>query len=192
MTVESDAVKTVAGLMALAARTAPKAVGKDSIHCRIVTGREQEKLADRIDAMGTALGFDFFSVNAAQVKKSDATLLIGVEGTRALGLNCGGCGFPTCADMIKAGKAAAKKKKSVYGGPNCVFKVSDLGIAVGSAVKTASIHNVDNRVMFTAGIAALELGMLNGCSVAYGIPLAAAGKNPFFDIPMKHEDASRY
>ena len=85
--------------------------------------------------------------------------------------------------MVKAGKAAAKKKKSVYGGPNCVFKISDLGIAVGSAVKTASIHNVDNRIMFTAGVAALGLGMLKGCSVAYGIPLAAAGKNPYFDVP---------
>jgi len=183
MTTESDAVKTVAGLMALAARTAPKAVGKDSIVCRVVTGKEQEKLAARIEAMGKALGLDFFLVNAGQVKKSDATLLIGVEGTRALGLNCGGCGFPSCAEMVKAGKAAAKRKKSVYAGPNCVFKISDLGIAVGSAVKTASIHNVDNRVMFTAGAAALGLGMLKGCSVAYGIPLAAAGKNPYFDVP---------
>jgi uncharacterized ferredoxin-like protein len=183
MTTESDAVKTVAGLMALAARTAPKAVGKDSIVCRVVAGKEQEKLAARIDTMGKALGLDFFLVNAGQVRVSDATLLIGVEGTKALGLNCGGCGFPTCAEMVKAGKAAAKRKKSVYRGPNCVFKVSDLGIATGSAVKTASIHNVDNRVMFTAGVAALELGLLKGCSVAYGIPLAAAGKNPYFDVP---------
>jgi len=186
MTAESDAVKTVAGLMVLAARTAPKAIGQDSIVCKVVTGKEQEKLAARIDAMGKALGLDFFFVNADQVRKSDATLLIGVAGMKAMGISCGGCGFATCADMVKAGKAAAKRKKSVYGGPNCVFKISDLGIAVGSAVKTASIHNVDNRIMFTAGIAALELGMLKGCSVAYGIPLKAAGKNPFFDVLIKH------
>ncbi len=186
MTAEVDAVKIVAGLMALAARTAPKAVGQDSIVCRVVAAKEQEKLAARIDTMGKALGLDFFFVNAEQVRTSDATLLVGVEGKRALGLNCGGCGFLTCAEMIKAGKAAEKKRKSVYGGPNCVFKISDLGIAVGSAVKTASIHNVDNRVMFTAGVAALELGLLKGCSVAYGIPLKAAGKNPFFDVVMKH------
>jgi uncharacterized ferredoxin-like protein len=185
MTAESDAVKTVAGLMALAARTAPKAVGLDSIACRIVTGKEQDKLAARIDKMGEDLGMSFFSVNAQQVKESDATLLIGVEGKKALGINCGGCGFSTCAEMLKAGKAAAKRK-SVYGGPNCVLKVSDLGIAVGSAVKTASIHNVDNRIMFTAGVAALDLGMLKGCSVAYGIPLKAAGKNPYFDVQMEH------
>jgi uncharacterized ferredoxin-like protein len=181
MTVESDAVKTVAGLMALAARTAPKAVGQDSIVCRVISGKEQEKLAARIEKMGKDLGLDFFIINAGQVRSSDTTLLIGVEGKKALGLNCGGCGFPTCAGMVKAVKAAAKQK-TLYEGPNCVFKVSDLGIAVGSAVKTAAIHNVDNRIMFTAGVAALELGMLKGCSVAYGIPLRAAGKNPFFDV----------
>jgi len=182
MTVETEAVETVAMLMALAARTAPKAVGKDSIVCRIVQGKDQKRLADRIDAMGKELGLEFFSVNADQVRKSDATVLIGVGGKSALGLNCGGCGFATCAAMVKAGRAVAKRK-SVYGGPNCLFKVSDLGIAVGSAVKTASIHNVDNRIMFTAGVAALGLGMLKGCSIAYGIPLKAAGKSPYFDVP---------
>jgi uncharacterized ferredoxin-like protein len=45
---------------------------------------------------------------------------------------------------------------------------------------------VDNRIMFTAGIAALELSLLPGCSVAYGIPLKAAGKNPYFDVLIKH------
>ena len=185
MTTESDAVKTVAGLMVLAARNAPKAVGLDSIVCRIVTGKEQEKLAARIDKIGKDLGMEFFSINARQVKGSDATMLIGVEGKKSLGINCGGCGFSTCAEMLKACKATAKRN-SAYGGPNCIVKVSDLGIAVGSAVKTASIHNVDNRILYTAGVAALDLGLLKGCSVAYGIPLKAAGKNPYFDVQMQH------
>ncbi|WP_245619006.1 ferredoxin domain-containing protein [Methanogenium cariaci] len=55
------------------------------------------------------------------------------------------------------------------------------GIAVGSAVKTASIHNLDNRVMYSAGVAALSLDWLPECSVAYAIPVRAAGKNIFFD-----------
>jgi uncharacterized ferredoxin-like protein len=48
-------------------------------------------------------------------------------------------------------------------------------------VKTASIHNVDNRIMFSAGVVALRQGRLKGCSVAYGIPLKASGKNIFWD-----------
>jgi uncharacterized ferredoxin-like protein len=185
MTIESETVRYVAGLMALAARTAPKAVGLDSIRVEVITGKEQTKLGDRIIAMGADMGMDFFRVNGDQVKKSDATVLIGVEGTKNLGLNCGGCGHATCAEMAKAVKARRKGEKTVYSGPNCVFKLSDLGIAVGSAVKTASIHNVDNRVMYTAGVAALDMGMLKGCSVAYGIPLKAAGKNMYFDVQFR-------
>jgi uncharacterized ferredoxin-like protein len=185
MTTESDAVRSVAGLMALAARTAPKAVGSDSIRIEVLTGKVQAKLAQEMIKEGEALGLDFFRINGEKVKESDATLLIGVEGRKGPGINCGGCGFATCAHMAKAA-VAANKKKTLYAGPNCVLKISDLGIAVGSAVKTASIHNADNRVMFTAGVAALKLGMLKGCSVAYGIPLKASGKNIFFDVPLKH------
>ena len=62
------------------------------------------------------------------------------------------------------------------------IRITDLGIAVGSAVKTAQIHNVDNRVMYSAGAAALEQQLLDRkCTVAYGIPLRASGKNIFFD-----------
>ena len=102
-------------------------------------------------------GMDFLRINGEQVKASDATALIGIEGQKTLGINCGGCGHATCADMVKAQKSR-KNKDSAYAGPNCVLKISDLGIAVGSAVKTASIHNVDNRIMYTAGFVALKAG----------------------------------
>lgn len=184
MTSESDAVKSVAGLMALAARTAPKAVGIDSIKIEFLAGKEQAKMGDEMIRRGKATGLDFFRINGEQVKASDTTLLIGVEGRKGLGINCGGCGFTSCAGMAKA--AQAKTAKTLYGGPNCVLKISDLGIATGSAVKTAGIHNVDNRIMFTAGVAALAQRRLAGCSVAYGIPLKASGKNIFFDLAMRH------
>jgi uncharacterized ferredoxin-like protein len=185
MTTESEAVRSVAGLMALAARTAPKAVGIDSIRIEVLTGKEQGKLADAMIAGAKETGFDFFRINGEQVRVSDATVLIGVEGQKTPGINCGGCGHASCAEMTKA-VAAGKNKDAPYHGPNCVFKISDLGIAVGSAVKTAAIHNVDNRIMFSAGVAAMKLGHLKGCSVAYGIPLKASGKNIYFDVPI-HE-----
>jgi len=181
MTIESDAVKSVAGLMAIAARTAPKAVGLDSIHVEVLTGKEQEKLANQMIKIGKEIKMDFFWINGEQVKVSDATLLIGVEGQKVMGINCGGCGHATCAEMAKAAKTG-KNKKALYPGPNCVMKLTDLGIAVGSAVKTASIHNVDNRVMFSAGVIAMQMGLIKGCSVAYGIPLKASGKNIFWDM----------
>jgi uncharacterized ferredoxin-like protein len=185
MSAESDAVKTVAGLMALAARTAPKAVGIDSITIEIVTGPDQGKIGDKMIQIAAGNGMDFFRVNGEQVKASDATVFIGVSGQKALGLNCGGCGYATCAEMAKA-CAAGKAKKTDYKGPNCAIKVTDLGIAVGSAVKTASIHNVDNRVMYSAGVAAMQLGMFKGCSIVYGIPLKASGRNMYFAAPVEH------
>jgi uncharacterized ferredoxin-like protein len=182
MTIESEAVKSVAGLMALSARTAPKAVGLDSIKIEILSGKEQENLAKQMIKKGTEWKIDFFCINGEQVKVSDTILLIGVEGHIPLGANCGGCGHPSCADMAKSLKTQKKTKKVMYPGPNCVLKITDLGIAVGSAVKTASIHNTDNRIMFSAGVIALQMGMLKGCSIAYGIPLKASGKNIFWDM----------
>jgi uncharacterized ferredoxin-like protein len=185
MSAETEAVKTVAGLMALAARTAPKAVGIDSLTIEIVTGKDQEKIAAKMIQIAAETGMDFFRINGEQVKNSDALVLIGVSGEKTLGLNCGGCGYATCKEMAKAG-AAAKSHKTDFAGPNCVFKVTDLGIAVGSAVKTASIHNVDNRVMYSAGVAAMKLGIIKGCTLVYGIPLKASGQNIYFATPIEH------
>ncbi|MGE5577770.1 MAG: DUF2148 domain-containing protein, partial [Syntrophothermus sp.] len=56
----------------------------------------------------------------------------------------------------------------------------DLGIAAGSAVKTASLLNVDNRVMYRIGVLARKLGLIDA-DVVLGIPLSATGKSPYFD-----------
>jgi uncharacterized ferredoxin-like protein len=185
MTPESDAVVFVAGLMALAARTAPKACGIDSIMTEVLTGKDLATLGNEMISMGVVPGAEFFKINGNQLIKSDACLLIGVSGRKALGADCGGCGYSTCQEMSEAVKKA-KHSTTAFAGPNCVLKITDLGIAVGSAVKTAGIHNVDNRVFFSAGVAALKLGKLQGCSVAYGIPLKASGKNIYFDIQFTH------
>ncbi|MEM4808813.1 MAG: ferredoxin domain-containing protein, partial [Candidatus Nezhaarchaeales archaeon] len=65
---------------------------------------------------------------------------------------------------------------------NLVLSLINLGIAIGSAVKTASIHNVDNRVMYTAGLAAQNLKLIDA-DVVLAIPLSATSKNIYFDRP---------
>ncbi len=185
MSAESDAVVQVAGLMALAARTAPKSVGLDSIVIEVVMESDLGRIADEMVRISGEKGKGFFRVNGEQVRASDAMVLIGVKGRTALGLNCGGCGYASCREMETA-ISGLEKPGTEYPGPNCIFKVSDLGIAVGSAVKTASVHNADNRIMYSAGVAAMKLGMLGDCSIVYGIPLKASGKNIYFDAAMKH------
>jgi uncharacterized ferredoxin-like protein len=55
-----------------------------------------------------------------------------------------------------------------------------MGIALGSAVKTASLLNIDNRIMYRAGVAAREMGLIDADFVM-GIPLSATGKSIYFD-----------
>ncbi|MDD1668773.1 MAG: DUF2148 domain-containing protein [Methanomicrobiales archaeon] len=175
---EKSAVELVAGLMALSARTAPKGKGQDAIVTRVLAGDELAALARGMDALGTDKGLRFFLRDAGNIGEADACLLVGTRREPTAGLNCGACGFPTCAEMLKAEMTG---DRTFFTGPNCAVRMTDLGIAIGSAVKTASIHNVDNRVMYSVGVTALALGLLEDCTVAFGIPLSALGKNIFFD-----------
>jgi uncharacterized ferredoxin-like protein len=74
----------------------------------------------------------------------------------------------------------AAKAEQEFLGPWCAFRLLDMGIALGSAVKTASLLNVDNRIMYRIGTVARRVGLVDWDYVM-GIPLSASGKNVFFD-----------
>jgi uncharacterized ferredoxin-like protein len=97
---------------------------------------------------------------------------------KGVGLNCGGCGSATCAEFDQ------RSHIGDFEGPNCVLRVLDLGIALGSAAKMAMDHNVDNRIMYRAGVSARRLGLMES-KIVHGIPLSASGKSIFFDRPTK-------
>jgi len=64
----------------------------------------------------------------------------------------------------------------------CFFAAHDLGLAVGSAVSVAADMRVDNRVMYSAGVAAKLLGLFEGdVTAVVGVPLSVSEKSPFFD-----------
>jgi uncharacterized ferredoxin-like protein len=67
-----------------------------------------------------------------------------------------------------------------FKGPQCAYRLLDMGIALGSAVKTAGLLNVDNRIMYRAGAVALEMGLIDA-DVVMGLPLSATGKSIYFD-----------
>jgi uncharacterized ferredoxin-like protein len=183
MTAEKDAVAVVAGLMALAARTAPKGKGQDEILIAVLTSAQKKKVAKAMEEYGRKNGVGFFLRDAGNVAASDACIVIGARGKAFVGINCGACGYPSCAAFAKAA-GAAKKRTTPFAGPNCAVRMADLGIAIGSAAKTAQIHNVDNRIMYSAGSIAMALGFLGkDCTAAYAIPLSASGKSIYFDRP---------
>ena len=91
-----ETLRQIAALMMNAARTAPKARGMDNLEIATLTGDDILRLADKLDEMSTAPGRAFFARDAANLRQSGAVVLIGSRYI-PLGLNCGWCGFPTCA-----------------------------------------------------------------------------------------------
>lgn len=167
---ELEGLRRVAELMCVAARTAPKAGGRDHLVTAIVEDEaDRQRLADQMKEIAEETGPAFFARDGDNVMAAQMVVIIGTRPGR-LGIDgCNLCGFEGCAESEEAGA-------------RCAFTVGDLGIAIGSAVSVAADHRVDNRIMYSVGVAAVELGMLGPeVEIAHGIPLSATGKNIFFD-----------
>lgn len=174
---EKEAVLEVAKLMLIAARTAPKSGGIDDVLTLIVSGKEKEALAEKMEKIAENRKIEGFKRDAKNVRDSEAVVLIGIRGNKSFGLNCGACGYKNCKEF----KEAQKRLGEDFIGPTCLFKALDFGIALGSVVKIASMLNVDNRIMYRAGTAALKLDLMPEATVIMGIPISAKGKNIYFD-----------
>jgi len=164
-------VVDIAKKMLIAARTAPKGKGADNMEMAILTDNDIRLVAMEMRKIGEQKEYDIFIRDADNILASaDALVLIGIR-IKTLGLKiCSLCGFADCATKEK------------YPLVPCVYNTGDLGIAVGSAVGVAADHRIDNRVMHTVGIAALNLQIFSSSvKIIWGIPLSASSKNPFFD-----------
>lgn len=174
---EREGILQIARLMLVSARTAPKSGGVDDILTAIVDEDEKEAIAAEMDRMADERNIAGFRRDAQNVRDSEGVVLVGVRGTRKFGINCGACGYASCEEFGKA----AKKLGQDFEGPTCNFKALDLGIALGSAVKTAGILNADNRIMYRIGTAAKRLDYMPEASTIMGIPLSVKGKSIYFD-----------
>lgn len=166
-------VLNVVRQMMTAARTAPKGKGVDIIEVAAVTGDDIIRVSEELKSAFEENGFKFFLRDAENILSAEAIVLIGTK-EQAQGLNCGHCGYNLCAD----------RKEDVP----CAINSIDVGIAIGSACATAADNRVDTRVMFSAGLAAQRLGILEGCRQVMAIPVSASSKNPFFDRKRKEQN----
>lgn len=173
-----DTVKMVGDLMAVAARTAPKAVGEDYIEISVLSDSERVALGKDMIQIAKERGIQGFERDGKNVLDSDVVVLVGLLPHKGVGLNCGACGYATCNEFN------SRSFEGDFKGPNCVIRALDLGIALGSSAKLASELNVDNRIMYRIGVSARRLGLAKG-NVVHGIPLSATGKNIFFDRQRK-------
>lgn len=152
--------------MITAARTAPKTRGVDLIEACILTGEDIARLSQAMAELHATTGRPVYERDSRNIMQAECIVLIGTR-LSPMGLNCGHCGFPTCG----------KKPQEVP----CAMNVTDVGIAIGSACAMAADCRVDCRVMFSAGMGAMKLGILHDCTQVFAIPVAASSKNPFFD-----------
>jgi len=168
----SSELRVVAGLMCLAARTAPKSKGEDFVVTAILEAEACQKLGEAMVRYGQKTGKHNFDRDGNNVKDSPIVVLVGIKDAKAAGLNCGACGAEKCI--------AINTFEGEFSGPQCAFRVLDMGIALGSAVKTAGLLNADNRIMYRAGAVAREIGLIDADYVM-AIPLSATGKSIYFD-----------
>lgn len=164
-----EAAMNTAKQMIAAAVTAPKGHGYDNIEAIILDGEEKDALAKHMRDIGEETGAAFFIRDAGNVDTSHCIVLIGAKDDPILLENCGYCGMGNCSRNREAGAS-------------CAFNVVDLGIAIGSAVSVAADNRIDNRVLFSAGKAALRMKCFSDdVKVCFGMPLSTTSKSVFFD-----------
>ncbi|MDD3823986.1 MAG: DUF2148 domain-containing protein [Sphaerochaetaceae bacterium] len=169
--VRRESVQETARRMVTAARTAPKSRGRDYVVAAIAEGETIREIADHMRRMvERGVGSSFYLRDADNLEAADALVLIGTKIVPTMLDHCGLCGFADCTEKAKHPEHP------------CAFNTGDLGIAIGSAVSIAADMRVDNRIMFSVGMAVREMELLGQeVRVIYGIPLSVSGKNTFFD-----------
>jgi len=167
---EMRAALEAAARVCAAARTAPKACGIDHLHTMVLTEEDKNAVADEMERLGNELGAAFFIRDAGNVRTALVLVLIGIEETqRGLGEICGYCHYSNC------GECAANNGV-------CVYDPMDVGIALGSAAAMAADCRMDSRILFSAGRAVQQMGLMGeNVKLIYGLPMSATGKSPFFD-----------
>jgi uncharacterized ferredoxin-like protein len=185
----ADTVRQVAKLMAGAAITAPKSGGQlflagkhNFMETVIVDDKETlSALATWMRARGAERRESIWFRDADVAEAIDAVLLVGLADWYPPNYDCGACGYATCAEFLHATKQLRDDSAELeFAGPTCNLRDIDLGIAVGSAAKTAAIHSVDCRCQTRIAVAARKLGIIRA-DVAVGLSLSLTHKAVGFD-----------
>ena len=168
----TQTVKALAEAVMVAARTAPKAKGRDLVEIAMLTDEDIVRLSN----MMLQVSEDIPIHSWQRLLQAQALLLIGTRNpSEVCALNCGYCGSATCE----------AKPKDVP----CVMNAIDVGIAIGAACSKIADYRLDSRVLFSAGWVAKRMGVLEDADMVFAIPLSSSSKSPFFDrkSPVKKE-----
>ncbi|MBF8299066.1 MAG: hypothetical protein HW397_115 [Dehalococcoidia bacterium] len=191
-----DVVAQAAKMMAASAITAPKSGGQlflrgSPLFIETVIVQDNatlRELAAWMRARGRERREAIWFRDADLAEKIDCALFIGLRDWYPPVYDCGACGYATCAEFMEATKdLRAASDHLEFKGPQCNLRDIDLGIAVGSAAKTASLHNIDCRTQTRVAVAARKLGIIKA-DVAVALSLSLTHKSLGFDKPMPEVD----
>jgi uncharacterized ferredoxin-like protein len=192
----SDVAVQIAKLMAAAAITAPKSGGQlflagkhNFIETVIVADTEtRHALAEWMRARGKERREAIWFRDAEVVEAIDAVLFVGLADWYPPNYDCGACGYATCAEFLHATSALRDDSVDLeFAGPTCNLRDIDLGIAVGSAAKTAAIHSIDCRCQTRVATAARKLRIIRA-DLAVALSLSITHKAIGFDRRMPDVD----
>src|SRR5438445_12321351 len=185
-----DTVVQVAKLMAAAAITAPKSGGQlflqgkpNFMETVIVDDVDtRQRIADWLRARGKERREAIWFRDAEVALAVDAILFVGLAPNwYPPNYDCGACGYATCAEFLHETKQLRDDSAELeFTGPTCNLRDIDLGIAVGSAAKTAAMHSVDCRCQTRVAVAARKLGVIRA-DVAVALSLSMTAKAVGFD-----------
>jgi uncharacterized ferredoxin-like protein len=192
----TDTVIQVAKLMAAAAITAPKSGGQlflagkhNFMETVIVDDADtRHQLAEWLRARGKERREAIWFRDAEVAEAVDAVLFVGMVDWYPPNYDCGACGYATCAEFLHATKPLRDDSAELeFVGPTCNLRDIDLGIAVGSAAKTAAIHSIDCRCQTRVAVAARKLGIIRA-DIAVALSLSLTHKAIGFDRRMPEVD----
>jgi uncharacterized ferredoxin-like protein len=166
----ADTVIGVAKLTAAAAITAPKSGGQlflqgtpNFMETVIVNDADtKSRIADWLRSRGRERREAIWFRDAEVAVAVDAILFVGLaRNWYPPNYDCGACGYATCAEFLHETKPLRDESADLeFAGPTCNLRDIDLGIAVGSAAKTAALHSIDCRCQTRAVVAARKLGVI--------------------------------
>lgn len=184
-----ETVVQVAKLMAAAAITAPKSggqlflAGKHNFMETVVVDEPaaRHELAKWMRARGKERREAIWFRDADVAEAVDAILFVGLADWYPPNYDCGACGYATCAEYLHATKRLRDESAELeFAGPTCNLRDIDLGIAVGSAAKTAAIHSIDCRCQTRVAVAARKTGVIRA-DIAVALSLSMTHKAIGFD-----------
>src|SRR5215469_14485300 len=193
---KGELVRSVARLCAAAAVTAPKSGGQLFLRGKplfietvFVDDRETlQRLAGWMRQRGRERRQAIWLRDAALAERLDGVLFIGLKDWYPPIYDCGACGFATCAEFMEAIRQRRTDSDLFeFAGPQCNLRDIDLGIAVGSAAKAASLYSVDTRCQTRIAVAARKLGLIHS-EVAVALSMTVTHKNLGFDVRMPASD----